>query len=190
MKLETIIRRIESDDPAIGIGTATAALGILATRLMIKVARKSNLEDIQKESEKIKRKLAKLMREDVKAYKDYMEAYKSKDEEKTEQALKYAIETPMKMAEQGYKILELSKIAVEKGKKSLALEVYGASLLGSATVTAALKIVDINLQELNDHKYEKIITPKKKSLAMNSKYAETEIYFKIFSPRSGNSYFE
>ena len=50
MKLEKLVRNIESDDPAIGIGTAVAASGILASRLVIKIAKKSNLEDVRKEA--------------------------------------------------------------------------------------------------------------------------------------------
>lgn len=183
MKLETIIQQIESNNPAIGIGTATGASGIIATRLLKKIAKKSNLEELRKESEKTKRELARLIREDIKAYTGYMEAYKTKDEEKIKQALKYAIETPMKIAEQGYKILELSKTAVEKGKKSLALEAYGASLLGSAMVTAALKIIELNLKGLKDDKHREVINSKKQSLYIDSRYAETEIYFKIFPPK-------
>ena len=184
MKLEKIVRQIESNDPAIGIGAAAGATGIIATRLLKKVAKKSKLEELKKESEKTKRMLAKFMRKDIKAYKNYMEAYRLKDEEKIELALKYAIETPMKIAEQGYKILELSKTAAEKGKKSLALETYGASLLGSATVTAALKIVDINLEDLKDEIYKNSIISKKQSLHLESKYAETEIYFKLFPKKN------
>lgn len=187
MKLEKIIRQIESNNPAIGIGTATGATGILATRLIIKIAKKSKLKELKKESEKTKRKLAKLIREDIKAYKNYMEAYKSKDEEMIDKSLKYAIETPMKIAEQGYKILELSEIALEKGKKSLALESYGASALGSFTVSNAIRIINLNLESLKDERHKKELITKRDELTNKARSKKFEIYSR-FSNNFINSY--
>lgn len=178
MNLEKVIRKIESDDPAFGIGTAAAATGILAARLVIKIAKKSKLEEIKKESEKIKEELTKLIKEDQKAYNSFIKAYNSKDEEKINEALKQATETPIKMAEQSYKIMELAEVALEKGKKSMVLEAYGAACISDAAVESALEVAESNIRQLKDELFDSKQRPNMYQLRMMSRDKKTDIKLK------------
>lgn len=179
MELEKIIRQIESKDPAIGIGTAAAATGILAARLIIKIAKKSEQEHIKKETEKAKRELAKLIREDIKTYKNYMEAYKSKDDKLIKETLKHAIETPMKIAEKSYRLMELLADSLDKSKKSMALESYGALSLASSSISLGIEITKLNLRILKDEGYEKEITSRRERIHVLARNKKIEIYLKI-----------
>lgn len=175
MNLEKTITQIESEDPAIGIGTATGVAGILAASLVLKIANKSRLEEVKKECEKVKKNLTKLIKEDTKAYEAYMKAYKAKDEKKIKKALEYAIVTPIKIAEQSYRVMELAQTALEYGKKSMALEACGAAHLGRAAILSTLEIIELNLKELKDDEYGEKIRIKKYDLDRASYQKEAEI---------------
>ena len=153
MNLEKILKKIESEKPEIGIGTAAATAGILAASLVIKVASKSGLKEVEKDAYIIKNELKNLIKEDSKAYKEYIKAYKSKDKQKIKEALNYIIETPIGIAEQSYKIILLAEAALKQGKKSMVLEAYGAAKIGRAAVESAAEIADFNLKELKYKKY-------------------------------------
>lgn len=139
MSLRNIIKKIESENPSIGICAAAATAGILAASLVIKIANKSGLEELKRKSEETKKELERLIKEDKKAYKKYVKAYKSKDEEKIKESLEYAIQTPLMIAEQSYKMMEQAEYALENGKKSMVLEAYGAALISRAAVEAAIE---------------------------------------------------
>lgn len=179
MKLEKILKKIESEKPEAGIGAAAATAGILAASLVIKVASKSGLEDVEKESYTIKKDLKSLIKEDMKTYKKYLKAYKSGNEGKAEGYLKKAVETPMKILEQNYRIIELAEIALEKGKKSMALEAYGAAAISQAAINSIYVVIDLNLKELKDHKYEEAIKKRKYELRTKAKTKETHMYIEL-----------
>lgn len=178
MNLEKTIEKIESDDPAIGIGTAAAATGILAARLVIKIANKSGLKKIKRQSNKAKKELINLIKKDMKAYDSFMKAYRAKDEAKMEKTLKYATETPIKIAEQSYKIMEFAEVALEEGKKSMVLEAYGAACMGEAAVESALEIAEANIRQLGDKEFDKKHRQRMYSLRMMSRNKKSEIHVK------------
>lgn len=140
------------------------------------MANKSSLEDVKKEAYTIKSDLKNLIKEDVKAYKAYMKAYKSKDEEKIKKALEYAVETPMRILEQSYRIIELAEIAMDKGKKSMMLEAYGAAAIAKAAINSAYGIIDLNLKGLKGYEHEKAIKEKKYDLRTKAKTKETHMH--------------
>lgn len=179
MKLEKIIKKIESEKPEAGIGAATAAAGIIAASLVIKAANKSDLEEVKREAYAIKNDLKNLIKEDMKAYEAYMKAYKSKDEEKTKKALEYAVETPMKMLEQSYRLIELAETAMDKGKKSMMLESYGAATIAKAAINSAYEIIDMNLKGLKDSKYKEDIKQKAYELRTRAKTKETHMHITL-----------
>lgn len=179
MNLEKIIKKIESEKPEVGIGAASAAAGIIATSLIIKVAHKSGLKEIEQESYNIKKDLKNLIQQDMKAYKSYVKAYKSKDENKLTETLKQATETPMKMIEKNYRIIELSEILLEKGKQNLALESYGAATIAKAAINSAYGIIDVNLKDIKDQKYKESVKQQKYELRTKAKAIETRMYIKL-----------
>lgn len=179
MKLEKILKKIESEKPEAGIGVAAATAGILAASLVIKVASKSGLEEVEKESYTIKKDLKSLIKEDMKTYKKYLKAHKSGDEGKAEEYLKKAVETPMKILEQNYRIIELAEIVLDKGKKSMALESYGAAAISKAAINSVYGVIDMNLKGLKDHKYEETIKQRKYELRTKAKTKETHMHIKL-----------
>lgn len=179
MNLEKILKKIESGKPEAGIAAAAATAGIIATSLVIKVANKSGLEEVEKESYTIKKDLKNLIKEDMKAYKEYRKAHKSGNEKKAEEYLKKAVETPMKILEQNYRIIELAEIVLEKGKKSMALESYGAAAISKAAINSIYGAIDMNLKELKDNKYEEDIKQRKYELRTKAKTKETHMYIEL-----------
>lgn len=179
MKLEKILKKIESEKPEAGIGAAAATAGILASSLVIKVASKSGLGEVEKESYTIKKDLKNLIKEDIKAYKAYIKAYKSKDEEKINEALKHAVETPMRILEQSYRIIELAEIAMDKGKKSMMLESYGAATIAKAAINSAYGIIDMNIKGLKDIKYKEDVKQRAYELRTRAKTKETHMHITL-----------
>ena len=169
MNLENTLTEIESNKPEVGIGTAAATAGLLAASLVMKVANKSKLDALQAECEKAKNKFEYLLDEDQKAFKEYMAAWKSKDASAIQYALRYATETPLMMAETAYKIMELAETALNDGKKSLALEAYGAAYIGKASLECALEVVEMNMQDLEDQVYISQATKTKNDLHYNGR---------------------
>ncbi len=176
MKLEKILKKIESDKPEVGIGAASAAAGIIATSLVIKVASKSGLKEIEEESYSIKKDLKNLIQQDMEAYKAYVKAYKSKDGNKLTEALKQATETPMKILENSYRIVELAEIVLEQGKQSLALEAYGAATIAKAAINSAYGIIDMNIKGLKDTKYKEAVKQNAYELRTKAKTKETRMH--------------
>lgn len=174
MKLEKAIKKIESDDPSTGICAAAATAGILAASLVIKVANKSGLEELKSKSEETKKELELLIKEDKKAYKKYVKACKSKDEEKIKESLEYAIQTPLMIAEQSYKMMEQAEYALENGKKSMVLEAYGAALISRVAVEAMIETSAFMEQQQKDkplrlRKYELREMARKKEKSISAK---------------------
>ncbi|MBU4501024.1 MAG: cyclodeaminase/cyclohydrolase family protein [Nanoarchaeota archaeon] len=176
MKLEEAIRKIESKDPAIGIGTAAGASGVLAARLVIKAAKKSNLPELQKEAEKKKKNLVRLINEDMKAFKNYMTAYKTKDDKKIQDALKYAIEIPIKIAEESYELMQIADNTFHKGKKSMVLEIYGAASLCKTSIQSATEIAKLNLEDIKDKQYKKKMDTVRFQLKFKAEHKEQMMY--------------
>lgn len=179
MKLEKILKKIESEKPESGIGAASAAAGIIATSLVIKVAHKSGLKEIEKESYAIKKDLKSLIKEDMKTYKKYLKACKSGDEGKAEEYLKKAVETPMRILEQNYKIIELAETAMDKGKKNMMLESYGAATISKSAINSSYGIIDMNVKGLKDHKYAEAVKLKAYELRTKAKTKETHMHITL-----------
>ena len=179
MKLEKFLKELESKKPYPGGGSAAALTALVSTSLIIMVANISGLKDIKKETKKVNKRLEKLIDKDAKAYKKVVAAYKSKDEKKISKALKYAIEVPMKIAEESYATMELAEKAYEKGRKSTSTDIYTAVVLARSAIEASLKIVELNLYDLKDCEYEKEIIPKKNDLLNKSAYKRMKIHAKV-----------
>jgi formiminotetrahydrofolate cyclodeaminase len=179
MKLEKILKKIESERPEAGIGAAAATAGIISASLVIKVASKSGLEDVEKESYTIKKDLKSLIKEDMKNYKKYLKAHKSGDEGKAEEYLKKAVEIPMRILEQSYRIIELAETAMDKGKKSMMLESYGAATIGKAAINSAYGIIDMNLKGLKDSKYKEAVKQRAYELRTKAKTKETHMHITL-----------
>jgi len=179
MNLEKLIKKIESEKPESGIGAASAATGIIATSLIIKAAHKSGLKEIENESYTIKKDLKNLIKQDMEAYKTYIKACESKDEKKIEKSLKKAVETPMRILKQDYRIVELAEIVLEKGKQSLALESYGAATIAKAGINSAYGIIDVNLKDVKDQVYKESVKQEKYELRTKAKAIETRMYIKL-----------
>ncbi|MDP2906501.1 MAG: cyclodeaminase/cyclohydrolase family protein [Nanoarchaeota archaeon] len=176
MKLENILKKIESGKPEAGIVAAAATAGIISASLVIKVASKSGLEEVEKESYNIKNDLKSLIKEDMKAYKKYLKAYKSGNEGKAEEYLKKAVEIPARILEQSYRIIELAETAMDKGKKSMMLESYGAATIGKAAINSAYEIIDMNIKGLKDSKYKEAVKQRAYELRTKAKTKETHMH--------------
>jgi len=123
--------------------------------------------------------LKNLIKEDSKAYKSYMKAYKSKDEKKIEESLKKAVETPMKILEKSYRAIELAEIVMEKGKKSMMLESYGAAAISKAVINSAYGIIDMNLKDVKDVGYKESTKQKAYELRTKAKTKETHLHIHL-----------
>jgi formiminotetrahydrofolate cyclodeaminase len=88
--------------------------------------------------------------EDAAAYRRVLAA--RGNSERTESALSYAADPPLKMAETGVKLARLAEQILDQVPLSLQGEVRTAGHLACAGATAAAELVKIDLEALQDHR--------------------------------------
>jgi len=170
-KLEEFLDELASDSPTPGGGSVSALLGALASALTSMVSRltegkkgyESVTEDIRKvleESEKIRKRTIALIDEDTEVFKAVMAAYKTPkenpDREKMIQdALKKATEVPLKVMNECFRVLELSRTIAENGNVNSVSDAGIAALVAHAGVQGALLNVMINLKSVKDDEFKK-----------------------------------
>ena len=194
MSIENFIDEVSIESPAPGGGSASALSGALSSALISMVSNlsygkkgyeKKNLlfEKIAWEAQEIKNNLIIMIDKDTDAFNMIITAFRlpkktKKDqiyrEEKIEIATKYAIKIPLKIMELSLKSLKLSRKIAKIGNKNSLSDAGVASELAISALNGAYMNVLINLKDIKDKKYTKILLAKTGSLINDSK-KETEI---------------
>lgn len=146
------------------------------------------MKEVFEEANKYKEKFIEYIDEDSEAFHGVMDAFKlpkNNDEEKAarketiQNALKHAAETPFKIAEDAYKLMEYSEKAVEKGNKNAVTDGAVSAMMARSAVLSALYNVKINLSSINDSEFVAEFEKKVSALETNVVEREKQILSKV-----------
>ncbi len=165
-----ILDVIASSSPAPG-GGSVAAMGAAAScALIMMYCRLTIGKERYKESEGLMQKslesacstktiLIDLMDDDAKAFNSLMSAYRiPKDDAdratKIEEAVKYAIEIPLKVAEESSRLIDMVCEIIDHGNRNAITDIGVAALFADASLRSAILNIEINLLSVKDQKYK------------------------------------
>jgi glutamate formiminotransferase/formiminotetrahydrofolate cyclodeaminase len=195
LPIKSFLSDLASSSPAPGGGSVAALSGALGVALVSMVCRltvgKKGYEDVSdeinevlKKSNTLKEKLMLLIDEDTNAFNKVMAAYKmpkGTDEEKEKRrntiqtALKNATRVPLDVMEQCVKVLNLARIAAEKGNKNSVSDAGVAALMSWSGMNSAALNVEINLSGIKDEKFVSEMKNEVETLTSNGKRIKNEI---------------
>jgi glutamate formiminotransferase/formiminotetrahydrofolate cyclodeaminase len=183
LNIRDFVDEVSRESPAPGGGAISALAGALGAALSSMVANlaigkrgseqvEESLKPIAERAQQLKDRLLKAIDEDTNAFNRYlaarkMPAAKAEDKKKKEQAmldgLKQATAVPLTTARNCYEVLELIQVVAEKGNPDSLSDAGVGAHLAFAGVKGAILNVLINLQQINDPKFnQKMITACKK----------------------------
>jgi len=167
------VDELSSNSPAPGGGSVAALAGSLGAALISMVAAlthekkgfeesKDEMDDVGNKAQIIKDRLSFMVDADTNAFNAVMEANRlpaNSDDEKSVKrntvlsANKYAIEIPLKVAEESFSVLQFANQLVKKGNPNSVSDVGVAGEIALAAVRGACMNVLINLPLIKDKRY-------------------------------------
>jgi len=195
MKINSFISELASNSPAPGGGSVAALSGSLGAGLTSMVCNltigKEKYADIQddikkvlKQSEKLRKRLEELIDEDTNAFNDVMKAFKmpketedqkKKRSEAIQKGYKTAAQVPLDTARTCAEILDVAKVAAEKGNVNSITDAAVSALMAQAGVIGAILNVKINLGSIKDEAFVKKLSSELDSLEKTTKDKTDEI---------------
>ncbi|MBZ9687610.1 cyclodeaminase/cyclohydrolase family protein [Clostridium estertheticum] len=193
------INELGSNSPAPGGGSVAAlgaslasALGAMVFNLTVGKKAYNEYSDEDKmlvnkyleECLKHKDKFLDLMNKDTEVFLILMSAFKlpkESDEEKKIRSAKIqegyqkALEIPLSVAEESYKIYEYVKIAAKLGNKNAISDAGVSALMLQASIESAILNVKINLSSIKDETYKQEITERCNELIKQGRVKRDEI---------------
>lgn len=171
---------LASNKPVPGGGSASGLVSSLGVALLSMACNftsgKEKYKDVEEKIREVSlsldnllNKLENLIDEDVASYQNFLESYKlsrNTTQERQEraraiqEALKRAIDVPLKICEFSLEALRLSRIVAEKANPDLITDVGGGVLFLEAGFESALLNVVINLKSLKDKELKEEIKKK------------------------------
>jgi len=168
--VEELCNKVKEKTPVPGGGAVGAVAAALAGSLNSMVANltfgkkkyeefEGLMQEVLENMELVVEKSLKLAEEDVKAFDAVMAAYKlpkeePNREEKIQEALKKAIETPFELIECARDILKYSEIVAKWGNKNAVSDAFSAAELARAACKIGEYNVMINLKSITDENYK------------------------------------
>jgi formiminotetrahydrofolate cyclodeaminase len=168
LSIEKFLETLASSSPTPGGGTVAAVGGATAASLIAMVCLltigKKNYEKSEKEMKKIysevtkyKKELLQLADKDSEAFEHVMSAYKISKEnlkrkEKIKQALKLAMEIPLRVSKICEELTILAKKAAKTGNKNAYSDAKSAEYFAKAAKLSAQENVEINLSAIKSLK--------------------------------------
>jgi formiminotetrahydrofolate cyclodeaminase len=188
-----------SGAPTPGGGSVAALVGALGAALTSMVCNftvgkekfkgvEEEVAEILSKAEKLRGDLAELMQADTEAYSQVSAAYgmprkSSKEKEARtaaiQEALKIALQIPLKTAMRCYDILKLNEPLIEKGNPNLISDVGVAVALAEAALQSAALNVEINLVSIKDEKFCKDIREKLDPIVAEGTKIKAEVWEKV-----------
>lgn len=193
------INELGSNSPAPGGGSVAAlgaslasALGAMVFSLTVgkKVYNEYSIEDKMKVDKSLEQclkyndKFLELMNKDTEVFLILMSAFKlpkeTVDEKSTRSAkiqegYQKALEIPLSVAEESYKIYEYVKIAAELGNKNAISDAGVSALMLQASIESAILNVKINLSSIKDQTYKAEISAGCEGLIKQGRIKRDEI---------------
>lgn len=164
LMVKEFLKRLSSEKPTPGGGSAAALSGAVAAGLVSMAAKISGNQKIAEKSERFMKVLTGLIDKDAKAFEKVMKA-KGKNREK---ALKYATEVPLQTARYSYEILKLAEALLKDCKPGVITDLGVAAKMAEAVVEGALLNVKVNLVSINDEGYKEEILEAAEKLYLTS----------------------
>jgi methenyltetrahydrofolate cyclohydrolase len=173
LTVEDFVEQLASASPTPGGGSASALTGAMAAAMVEMACNltigREKFRDVEEElkvilgrASTLREQLLAAVDEDTEAYGEVSQAYKlpkATEEEKAarsaaiQQALKYATEVPLKVAQASMEVLQLAQIAMNKSNPNVASDVRVAKCLADAAREGATANVEINLSSLTDTEF-------------------------------------
>ena len=169
LPVERFLDDVSSDTPVPGGGSAAALTGSLGAALAAMVGNLTvgrtgddELSEVSERAQAAKQALAEIVDEDARAFNRVMEAIRMprttdnerrEREQKLQHAYRRAAEVPLLAARLSLDVLELARLAAQKGRADAASDAGTAALLAHAAVEGASLNVVINLQSLTDETF-------------------------------------
>ena len=189
------LERTASGEPVPGGGSIAALSAAAAASLTEMVANltigkkgytsvQAEMRDIASTTSKLRDKLIGDIDNDPQAYQQVLAAFqlpKNTETEKHHRAnaiqdgFKNAALIPMGVAEDGFKIMDLAKMVIEKGNKNAVTDGAVAVMAARTAVMAALYNVKINLTAIKDQAFVEVLAQKVKTLERQVKDKEKMI---------------
>ncbi|MFH1613449.1 MAG: cyclodeaminase/cyclohydrolase family protein [bacterium] len=190
---------LSSNSSIPGGGSVAALVSALCAGLVSMVANftlgkekyqnvESQIKEILFVSEQIKKESEELIDKDTEVYKEVSNAYqlpKTLIQEKQirsdaiQNALKKAIEVPLKITNICFKLIELNKQIVNIGNKNLISDVGVSILLAEASLKSALLNVEINLKGIKDIVFNEKIKKQIEEIDKKAEEIKNEVLKKI-----------
>ena len=194
-----------SGAPTPGGGSVAALVGALGAALTSMVCNftvgKEKYKDVEEEvaeilsqAESLRGDLARLMQTDTEAYSQVSAAYgmprKTSQEKKTrtaaiQEALKSALEVPLKASMRSYDVLKLNESLVDKGNPNLISDVGVAVALAEAALQSAAMNVEINLVSIKDEEFCKGVREKLDPIVAEGAKIKAEVWEKVMKVITG-----
>lgn len=168
--VEELCNKVKEKTPVPGGGAVGAVAAALAGSLNSMVANltfgkkkyeeyEGLMQEVLENMELVVEKSLKLAEEDVKAFDAVMAAYKlpkeePNREEKIQEALRKAIETPFDLVECARDILKYSEVVAKWGNKNAISDAFSAAELARAACKIGEYNVMINLKSITDENYK------------------------------------
>jgi formiminotetrahydrofolate cyclodeaminase len=156
LPLGEFLDRVASDSPAPGGGSVAAIAVALAAGLAGMAARLStgqlaDAPELADQADASRHRVAPLARADAESYGRVLDAYREPEDRtaRVRAALSGAADVPLAVAEAGSEVAAIASRLAEEGNPNLKGDAMAAVLLASAGVSAAAKLVQINLSSAN-----------------------------------------
>lgn len=199
--IESFLNELASSAPAPGGGSVAALSGAIGAALISMVSNltvgkekyaavQENIAELLDKSERLRLSLTDLLEEDVKAYTKLSQTMKmprETEEQKNirttamQQALKEAVDVPMRIAEKCVEVMDLCRPAAEKGNINGVSDVGVGILMAEAGLRSAALNVLINLGMIKDDKYVRASREKLDKLLSGKPALRDEIYELVVS---------
>jgi formiminotetrahydrofolate cyclodeaminase len=169
-KVDQFLQELASSSPAPGGGSVAALCGALGAALVSMVCHltvdkpkyidvSEELKVVMRETEQLRRKLTELVERDTEAFNAVMAAFRlpkeTEDQKQNrsaaiQQATRGATEVPLEVLHLSSRVLELSRVAAEKGNVNSVSDAGVAAEMARAAIRGAALNVQINLGGLKD----------------------------------------
>lgn len=186
---------LASNSPAPGGGSVAALSGALGAALSSMVCNltrgKQGYENVQAEikeilekSERLRKDLTELIDKDTDAFNEVIKTLQMPKETESQKelrrqalqtAFKQAAEVPLETARKCTQLLDIARIAAEKGNKSSISDAAVSALMAQTGVQAAMLNVRINLSSIKDTDYVQQVSNELHDLLQNAMQKSAEV---------------
>lgn len=173
MEIKRFLEKLSADTPTPGGGSASALAGALSGSLILMTAglslkkgglKEKEIREIKKGVLAIRKRLFRAIEEDAKSYETVLRAFRlPKNTERQrlvrtkaiQRAYQKATATPQLVCQQSLRLLEYSRVLIQKGNPNAVSDAGVAAFLADAAIKGGSMNIGINLGPIRDHPFRK-----------------------------------